>query len=104
MTDPLRLHFNERPDRLTKIDKEMPFGQTLWRYPDRLPLETRVAEIHGLTPDQVLCSNGGDEAIMILMRILFEGKVNDDIKMILPLPAFSQYTWGIESWQLQPTI
>ena len=99
MSDPLRLHFNERPDCLTQIDKDMPFDQTLWRYPDRLPLEQALAEINQVKPNQVLATNGGDEAIMILMRILNEGA-----DMILPLPAFSQYTWGIESWQLAPTI
>jgi histidinol-phosphate aminotransferase len=99
MTDPLRLHFNERPDCLTQIDKDMPFDQRLWQYPDRAPLEASLAQINGVTPEQILCTNGGDEAIMILMRILNEG-----VDMILPLPAFSQYTWGIESWGLKPTI
>lgn len=99
MSDALRLHFNERPDCITAIDKAMPFGESLWRYPDRKPLEQTLADINNVTPEQILCTNGGDEAIMILMRILSEG-----IPLILPLPAFSQYTWGIESWQLAPTV
>ncbi len=99
MSDPLRLHFNERPDCLTQIDRDMPFDQRLWQYPDRQPLEQALAEINQVTPEQVLVTNGGDEAIMILMRILNEG-----IPLILPLPAFSQYTWGVESWQLSPTL
>ncbi|MEL0037400.1 MAG: HAD family hydrolase, partial [Gammaproteobacteria bacterium] len=61
MSDPLRLHFNERPDCLTQIDKDMPFDQTLWRYPDRLPLEQALAEINQVKPNQVLATNGGDE-------------------------------------------
>lgn len=99
MSDALRLHFNERPDCLTKIDQEMPFDQNLWQYPDRVPLQNKLADKHGVAPGQILATNGGDEAIMILMRILNEG-----VPMILPLPAFSQYTWGIESWNLSPTI
>ena len=102
----LKLDFNERSDKLNPLADLIPIADELWRYPDRQPLEKRIAELNNLDPSQVLCTNGGDEAIMILMRILKEresekeaGKSN---QLILPLPAFSQYTWGVKSWNLDP--
>jgi len=94
MTDVLKLDFNERSDKANPLTKEFGFGDSLWLYPEREPLERQIAELNQIEPNQVLCTNGGDEAIMILMRLIKEGK-----KLILPLPAFSQYTWGVESWQ-----
>jgi len=100
----LKLDFNERSDFNNPILKDFKLDDSLWRYPDRQPLERRLAEINQLEPAQVVVTNGGDEAIMILMRQLAEAqRVNSPLsgaKLILPLPAFSQYTFGIESWQL----
>ncbi len=90
----LQLDMNERCDKANPLTKGYSFGDTLWQYPKRNQLEQRIAEINKLNPDRVLCTNGGDEAIMILMRIIKEG-----VPFILPLPAFSQYTWGVKSWQ-----
>ena len=90
----LSLDFNERCDKVNPLTDEYPFGDSLYQYPDREPLEKKIAQINRLSKEQVLCTNGGDEAIMILMRIIKEG-----VPFILPLPAFSQYTWGIKSWQ-----
>lgn len=90
----LNLDFNERCDKANPLTNEFAFGESLWQYPDRQPLEKRIAKLNNLTSEQVLCTNGGDEAIMILMRIIKEG-----LPFILPLPAFSQYTWGIKSWK-----
>jgi len=95
MSQKLRLNFNERSDFISPLDNEYPFDQSLWQYPERQPLEKQIAESHQLKPEQVLCTNGGDEAIMILMRI-----IKESCQLILPLPAFSQYVWGIKSWQL----
>ncbi len=96
MAKKLRLNFNERSDFISPLEEEYPFDGTLWQYPERQSLEAQIAEKFQLTNAQVLCTNGGDEAIMILMRIIKESS-----QMILPLPAFSQYTWGVESWQLE---
>lgn len=90
----LSLDFNERCDKANPLTDEYSFGDSLWKYPDREPLEKKIAQINSLSKEQILCTNGGDEAIMILMRIIKEGA-----PFILPLPAFSQYTWGIKSWQ-----
>jgi len=96
----LKLDFNERSDKLNPLVKGFSYGESLWQYPDRKPLETRLAELNNLSPNQVLCTNGGDEAIMILMRLIKEKSLKDSTKLILPLPAFSQYTWGVKSWEL----
>ncbi len=95
MAKKLRLNFNERSDFISPLEEEYPFDGTLWQYPERQLLEAQIAEKFQLKNTQVLCTNGGDEAIMILMRIIKESS-----QMILPLPAFSQYTWGVKSWQL----
>ena len=99
MSQKLRLNFNERSDFISPIDKRYPFEQSLWQYPIRQPLEKLIAERFKLEPAQILCTNGGDEAIMILMRIIKESS-----QLILPLPAFSQYIWGIESWKLDTQV
>jgi len=98
----LKLDFNERSDQPSPPQQQLAeqgLDLPLWRYPARENLENQLAEFYGLSANQVLVTNGGDEAIYVLMRILSEGK-----KLILPLPAFSQYTWGIESWNLSPEL
>jgi len=95
MSKKLRLNFNERSDFISPLEEQYPFDGTLWQYPERQPLEAKIANLFQLEPKQVLCTNGGDEAIMILMRIIKETS-----QMILPLPAFSQYSWGLSSWDL----
>ena len=94
MNKPLKLDFNERSDRVNPLTEKFSYGETLWQYPDKEPLERLIAKQNQLLPTQVLCTNGGDEAIMILMRM-----IKENYQMILPLPAFSQYTWGVKSWQ-----
>ena len=95
----LKLDFNERCDKVNPLTNEYTFGDLLWQYPDREPLEKCIAVLNNLAVKQVICTNGGDEAIMILMRIVKEGT-----SLILPLPAFSQYTWGVKSWQQQALL
>jgi histidinol-phosphate aminotransferase len=95
----LKLNFNERSDFKSPLEEQFQFDAALWQYPDRKPLEAMIAKKFALKPSEVICTNGGDEAIMILMRLIKECS-----QVILPLPAFSQYTWGIDSWKLQATI
>ncbi|MFT5451429.1 MAG: histidinol-phosphate aminotransferase [Enterobacterales bacterium] len=95
----LKLNFNERSDFKSPLEEQFQFDAALWQYPDRQPLEALIAEKFALKPSEVICTNGGDEAIMILMRLIKESS-----QVILPLPAFSQYTWGIDSWKLEATI
>ncbi|WP_196140039.1 aminotransferase class I/II-fold pyridoxal phosphate-dependent enzyme [Aliikangiella sp. G2MR2-5] len=94
----LKLDFNERSDQVSVIAQESEYSD-LWRYPQREQLEQQIADIYSLKPEQVFCSNGGDEAIMLLMRL-----IKETTKVILPLPAFSQYTWGVDSWQLDAIL
>lgn len=99
MTELLKLDFNERSDKDSLLAKDYAFGDSLWQYPDRLRLEAQIADLNGCLPEQVICTNGGDEAINLLMRIIKETGT-----LILPLPAFSQYTWGINSWKISADL
>ncbi|MGX5175491.1 aminotransferase class I/II-fold pyridoxal phosphate-dependent enzyme [Aliikangiella sp. IMCC44653] len=94
----LKLDFNERSDYPSQLALDTANASELWAYPERAELEAILAEINQLKASQVLATNGGDEAIMLLMRI-----IKETARLILPLPAFSQYTWGLESWNLKAT-
>ncbi|NVJ61365.1 MAG: aminotransferase class I/II-fold pyridoxal phosphate-dependent enzyme [Gammaproteobacteria bacterium] len=98
----LKLDFNERSDYASEWLSKLELDATeLWHYPDRTELESIIATHYSnsekaiLTEQNVFVSNGGDEAIFLLMRI-----IKESAKLILPLPAFSQYTWGLSSWSL----
>ncbi len=101
----LKLDFNERCDKPNNIHVEY-FGESLWQYPNRQSLEQHIADLYQLSIRQVLCTNGGDEAILLLMRLAKErtsvedSSVIKNASVILPLPAFSQYTWGVQSWKI----
>ncbi|MEE4243801.1 MAG: aminotransferase class I/II-fold pyridoxal phosphate-dependent enzyme [Kangiellaceae bacterium] len=96
----LKLDFNERSDYPTKWLEGLELGlDSLWLYPDKSNLQALIAEQHKLEPEQVFCTNGGDEAIYLLMRIIKETS-----KLILPLPAFSQYTWGLDNWSIDTLL
>ena len=45
-------------------------AEQLNRYPDgeQTALRHAIAEVHGLNPDQIICGNGSDELILLLMR------------------------------------
>lgn len=59
----------------------------LTRYPEREPVERRVAEHLGLQPSQVLLTNGVDEAIHVLCQTYLDA----DAEMLLPVPTYSMY-------------
>ncbi len=86
----LKLDFNERcegtpywaAEALASLD-----ASALWRYPDRAPLEEKIAALFGVQSVQVLATNGGDEGIDLVLRLARrEGRT-----LVLPLPAFSMY-------------
>lgn len=86
----LRLDFNENtfacsPQVLEALGR-ISRGD-LTRYPEREPVERRVAENLGLTPDQVLLTNGVDEAIHILCQTYLDAGT----EMLLPVPTYSMY-------------
>jgi histidinol-phosphate aminotransferase len=86
----LRLDFNENTDGcsprvLARIREITP--DDLARYPEREPVEKVVAEHLGLSPEQVLLTNGVDEAIHLLCEAYLEPQ--DDV--IVVTPTFGMY-------------
>jgi histidinol-phosphate aminotransferase len=86
----LLLDFNENArgpspavlERLRELGAE-----SLCRYPDREPGERLVAEFFGLAPEQVLLTNGTDEAIQLLCRTYLEPRD----RVLLVAPGFAMY-------------
>ena len=92
--DALRLDFNENTlapsplvmDRLKKITAE-----GLTKYPEREPVERKVAAHLGLEPAQILLTNGVDEAIhLICCTFLDEGD-----EALIATPSFFMYDVNI---------
>ena len=88
--DALRLDFNENTvacspavrDVLSRIA-----AGDLTRYPERAPVEAKVAHHLGLAPEQVALTNGVDEAI----HVLFEAFLEADDEVLLPVPTYTMY-------------
>ena len=59
----------------------------LTRYPERAPVERIVAEHLGLAPEQVVLTNGVDEAI----HVLFETFLDAGDELLLPVPTYTMY-------------
>lgn len=86
----LRLDFNENTvgcspgvlERLRQIDLE-----DLARYPEREPVERAVGASIGLAPDEILLTNGVDEAIHLLCETYLE----PDDEALIVVPTFSMY-------------
>src|SRR5258708_15167813 len=86
----LRLDFNESAigcsprvlAQLRSLDAE-----TLARYPEREPVESEVGDFLGLDADQVLLTNGVDEAIHLLCSTYLE----PGDEAIIVVPTFAMY-------------
>lgn len=86
----LRLDFNESTigcsprvlEKLRSIDAD-----TLARYPEREPVESKVADFLGLAASQVLLTNGVDEAIHLLCSTYLDS--GDEA--IIVAPTFAMY-------------
>lgn len=86
----LRLDFNENTLACSPRVIEALRGinaADLTRYPEREPLERRVAERLGLAPTQVLLTNGVDEAIHVLCQTYLDVGA----EMLLPVPTYTMY-------------
>ncbi len=88
--DGLRLDFNEStigcsPRVLTKIRSLN--SETLARYPEREPVESKVADFLGLNAGQVLLTNGVDEAIHLLCATYLDP--GDEVLIVVP--TFAMY-------------
>ena len=59
----------------------------LTRYPEREPVERIVAKYLGLAPQQVVLTNGVDEAI----HVLFEAFLEAGDELLLPVPTYTMY-------------
>src|SRR5271157_2825492 len=86
----LRLDFNENtsgcsPRVLARL-KEVT-GDDLARYPEREPVEEIVAEHLGLAPEQILLTNGVDEAI----HLLCEAYLDPQDEVLVVTPTFSMF-------------
>jgi histidinol-phosphate aminotransferase len=86
----LRLDFNENTlecsPEVLRILREIG-SEDLTRYPERESVERLVAEHLGLMREQVLLTNGVDEAIHVLCETYLES--GDEL--LLPVPAYSMY-------------
>lgn len=86
----LRLDFNENSsgcsprvlEMLSRID-----GDLLSKYPERDPVEAIAAEFLGLAHDQVLLTNGVDEAI----HLVCETYLDPGNESLIVVPTFSMY-------------
>jgi histidinol-phosphate aminotransferase len=86
----LRLDFNENTDGCSPRVIERVHGITaeeLARYPERGPVEAVVAAHLGLPPEQVLLTNGVDEAIHLLCETYLEP--SDEAMVVTP--TFGMY-------------
>jgi histidinol-phosphate aminotransferase len=88
--DGLRLDFNENTlapsprvaERLRQINTD-----DMTRYPERGPVEQVVAEYFGLTPGEVLLTNGVDEAIHLVCETFLE----PEDEALIAVPTFFMY-------------
>jgi len=94
--DGLRLDFNENTDapspRVAEVLRRIAGGE-LTKYPERAPTERLMAEFLRLTPDQVLLTNGVDEAIHLLCETYLEP--GDEVLIVVP--TFSMYEIYVQS-------
>lgn len=88
--DVLRLDFNENTFACSPQVKEALARITtgdLTRYPERSPVEALVAQHLQLPPEQVLLTNGVDEAI----HVLCQAYLDERSEILLPVPTYSMY-------------
>ena len=88
--DALRLDFNENTfacsPKVREVLAQISAGH-LTRYPEREPVERIVAEHLGLPAQQVILTNGVDEAI----HVLFETFLESGDELLLPVPTYTMY-------------
>jgi histidinol-phosphate aminotransferase len=88
--DRLRLDFNENTlacSPAVKAAIESITAADLTRYPEREPVESIAAQHLGLAPQQVILTNGVDEAIHVLCQAFLD--TGDEL--LLPVPTYTMY-------------
>ena len=88
--DAMRLDFNENTvscsPRVLEALAEIA-GEHLTKYPERQSVEEQAAIDIGLKPEQVVLTNGVDEAI----HVLCETYLDAGQEMLLPVPTYTMY-------------
>ncbi len=86
----MRLDFNENTiacsPKVREVLSRISAGD-LTRYPERGPVERVVAQHLGRQPEQVVLTNGVDEAI----HVLFETFLDAGDELLLPVPTYTMY-------------
>lgn len=88
--DALRLDFNENTlDCSPKVREALTqiAAGALTRYPEREPVEKLLASKLGLAANQVILTNGVDEAIHVLLETFLE----PGDELLLPVPTYTMY-------------
>jgi histidinol-phosphate aminotransferase len=91
-TDVLKLNTNENPyppsPKVLEVLAEIKPEQ-LRRYPDPVGEQFRqaAAKLHSLSPDHIMCCNGGDELLTIALRAFCDR----DRPIAYPVPTYSLY-------------
>ena len=90
--DVVKLNTNENPHApsprvLEALANLAP--ETLRRYPDPVGQTFReaAAKLHGLTPDSILCCNGGDD----LLTLVFRAFCDETRPVAYPVPTYTLY-------------
>jgi histidinol-phosphate aminotransferase len=88
--DSLRLDFNENTiacsPAVREVLKNISAGD-LTRYPERESIEALVAQHLNVKPEQLILTNGVDEAI----HVLFQTFLDTGDELLLPLPTYTMY-------------
>jgi histidinol-phosphate aminotransferase len=97
----LKLDFNERADSTPSWLQDFSVDTSqLWKYPNRSEVEAVIAQKFNTEKENIFLSNGGDESIDLLFKLC---KLNQQ-SILLPIPAFSQYTHQLRMWDIEHTI
>jgi len=88
--DAMRLDFNENTiacsPKVKEVLAQISAG-ALTRYPEREPVERIVADHLGVAAEQLVLTNGVDEAI----HVLFEAFLEEGDELLLPVPTYTMY-------------
>jgi len=88
--DALRLDFNENTvacsPAVSEVLAEISAG-ALTKYPEREPVEAMVAEHLGVGAENLVLTNGVDEAI----HVLFQAFLDAGDELLLPVPTYTMY-------------
>ncbi len=91
-TNVVKLNTNENPYPPSPEAMRVLSGispEQLRRYPDPTGSAFReaAAEVNGITPDYIMCCNGGDE----LLKIAFQAFCDENCPVAYPVPTYSLY-------------